>query len=146
MQHGMTYQTVQESKKQTKLCAKFGEDWIKFDGQMVTKCSGVKGSRSSKISTWGRRCLATTWTEPHPASARDSLEVARRADVRLGQPLLLPLALFLPLGEGGVHNVVHLRVVMVTLNVADLWVFDVDCSHGQRRAWKMAETMKLWFK
>lgn len=66
----------------------------------------------------------------------DSLEVARCADVRLGQPLLFPLGLFLPLGEGGVHNVVHLRVIMVTLNSADLWVFDVDSSHGQRWALK----------
>lgn len=72
----------------------------------------------------------------------DSLEVARCADVRLGQPLLLPLVLFLPLGEGGVHNVVHLRVV-VTLNIADLWVFDVDGSHGQRRTLKM--TIRLQF-
>lgn len=59
----------------------------------------------------------------------DSLEVAWCADVCLGQLLLLPLALFLPLGEGGVHNVVHLRVVMVTLNTVDLWVFNVDCGH-----------------
>lgn len=70
------------------------------------------------------------------------LEVAGRADVRLGQPLLLPLVLLLPLGEGGVHNVVHLRVVMVTLNIADLWVFDVDGSHGQRRAiWRVASLL-----
>ena len=73
----------------------------------------------------------------------DSLEVARCANVRFGQPLLLPLVLLLPLGEGGVHNVVHLRVVMVTLNTADLWVFDVDGSHRQRRALKMTETVML---
>lgn len=66
----------------------------------------------------------------------DSLEVARRADVRLGQPLPLPLSLLLPLGEGGVHDVVHLRVVMVTLNTVDLRVFDVDGRHGQRRTWR----------
>lgn len=76
----------------------------------------------------------------------DSLEVARCADVCLGQPLLLPFALFLLLGEGGVYHVVHLRVVMVTLNPADLWVFDVDGGHGQRRAWKMIDTvLKLQF-
>lgn len=62
----------------------------------------------------------------------DSLEVAGRADVRLGQPLLLAsLVLLLPLGEGGVHNVVHLRVV-VAVNIADLGVFNVNCCHGER--------------
>lgn len=69
----------------------------------------------------------------HTYVRRDSLEVAGRADVCLGQPLLLPpLVLLLPLGEGGVHDVVHLRVV-VAVNVADLRVFDVDCCHGERR-------------
>lgn len=69
--------------------------------------------------------------------ACDSLEVARCADVCLGQPLPLALVPFLlPLGEGGVHNVVHLRVVMVTLDTVDLRVFDVDSGHGQRRTWK----------
>lgn len=82
-------------------------------------------------------CLSTTWTEPRPTG--DSLEVAWCADVRLGQLLLLPLGLFLPLGEG-VRNVVHLRVVMVTLMTADLGVFDVDGSHGQRRS------LKRWHK
>lgn len=66
----------------------------------------------------------------------DSLEVAGCADVRLGQPLLLPpLVLLLPLGEGGVHDVVHLRVV-VAVNVADLGVFDVHRCHGQRRPYE----------
>lgn len=62
------------------------------------------------------------------------LEVARCADVCLGEPLLLRLALFLPLVEGRVHDVDHLRVVVETWNIADLRVFDVDSSHGQRRA------------
>lgn len=66
----------------------------------------------------------------------NSLEVARCANVCLGQPLPFPFALFLPLGKGGVHNVVHLRVVMVTLNTVDLRVFDVYGGHGQRRTWK----------
>lgn len=70
----------------------------------------------------------------------DSLEVARCADICLGQPLLLPFGFFLPLGEGGVHHIVHLRVVMVTVNIADLWVFDVDGGHGQRGAWEMTKT------
>lgn len=73
-----------------------------------------------------------------------SLEIARRADVRLGQLLLLRLAaLLLPLGEGGVHNVVDLRVVVVTLNTVDLRVSDVDSGHGQRRAFTMTESIKI---
>lgn len=72
------------------------------------------------------------------------LEVARCADVRLGQPLLLGLALFLSLREGRVHNVVHLRVVMVTMNIADLGVLDVDGSHGQRWAiWRVASLLSF---
>lgn len=67
----------------------------------------------------------------------DSLEVAGCADVGLGQPLLLPFASFLlPLGESGVYDVVHLRVVLVAVNVADLRVLDVDGRHGQRRTWE----------
>ncbi len=107
----------------------------KNEGSFKVRCKGnLNKVQRALLSGW--QCSSSTWTEPHPTSARcDSLEVARCADVCLGQPLLLPpLVLFLPLGEGGVHNVVHLRVVMVTLNIADLWVFDVDGSHGQRRA------------
>lgn len=64
----------------------------------------------------------------------DSLEVAGRADVGLGQPLLLPaLVLLLPPWEGGVHEVVHLRVAEAL--EADLGVLDVHCGHGQRRTW-----------
>lgn len=70
------------------------------------------------------------------------LEVAWGANVCLGQPFLLAFGLFLPLRESGVHNVVHLRVVMVTLNTADLWVFDVDCGHGQRwTIWRFASLL-----
>lgn len=63
-----------------------------------------------------------------------SLEVARRADVGLGQPLFFAFVLLL-LPERGVHDVVHLRVVK-TVSRADLGVFDVHGGHGQRRAWK----------
>lgn len=60
------------------------------------------------------------------------LEVARCADVCLCQLLLLPpFDFFLPLGKGRVHNVVHLRIVVITLNTVDLWVFDIDSRHGQ---------------
>lgn len=62
----------------------------------------------------------------------DSLEVAGRSDVGLGQPLLLPaLVLLLPPGEGGVHEVVHLSVAEAL--EADLGVLDVHCGHRQRR-------------
>lgn len=57
----------------------------------------------------------------------NSLEVAWCADVRFGQ--LLPLSaldLLLPLGEAGVHNVVHLRVVLVTVSSVDLGIFNVN--------------------
>lgn len=85
--------------------------------------------------------------DPTLLAPSDSLEVAWCANVCLGQPLLLPsFGLFLLLGEGGVHNVVHLRVVMVTLDTADCWVFDVDSGHGQRRAWKIKGiVLKLQF-
>lgn len=74
----------------------------------------------------------------------DVLEVAGSADVCLGQPLFLGLALLLPLWECRVHDVVHLRVVVVTLHVADLWVFDVHRSHGQRRAiWRVAPLLRF---
>lgn len=77
-----------------------------------------------------------------PRMERDSLEVAWRADVCLGQPLLLPpLVLLLPLGEGRVHDVVHLRVVAV--DVADLGVLDVDRGHGERRPLKTKR--RSWF-
>lgn len=67
-----------------------------------------------------------------------SLEVAGCADVCLGQPLPLPLVfvLFDPPGEGGVHEVVHLRVVVKAMNIVDFGVFDVRGSHGQRRSWR----------
>lgn len=61
------------------------------------------------------------------------LEVARCADVCLGQPLPLHFFLFDPPGERGVHEVVHLSVVK-TMRVGDFWVFDVDDSHWQRWA------------
>lgn len=62
----------------------------------------------------------------------DSLEVAGRSDVGLGQPLFLAaLVLLLPPREGGVHNVVHLSVAEAL--EADLGVLDVHCGHRQRR-------------
>lgn len=87
-----------------------------------------------------RRCIRTKLTKQATVSREvdllaDLLEVAGRADVCFGQPLLLPFAFFLPPGEGRVHNVVHLRVVVITLNTVDLRVFDVDSGHGQRRSW-----------
>lgn len=89
----------------------------------------------------------TTQVESITHRPSDSLEVAWSADVCLCQPLLLPFVLFLPLGERGVHDVVHLRVVMVTVNIADLGVFDVDGGHGQRRTWKMKAELnqQVWF-
>lgn len=98
------------------------------DSRIGVKC-GLKRSGSACTTDVGLWAIVPQATRME----RDSLEVARRADVRLGQPLLLPpLALLLPLGEGGVHDVVHLRVV-VAVDVADLGVFDVDRGHGERR-------------
>lgn len=71
-------------------------------------------------------------TQKMQGSCRDSLEVAWRSDVGFGQPLLLPaLVLLLSPGEGGVHEVVHLRVAEAL--EADLGILDVHCGHGQRR-------------
>lgn len=72
---------------------------------------------------------ACVWVPSHVPNV---LEVAGRADVGLGQPLLLPaLVLLLSPGEGGVHQVVHLRVAEAL--EADLGVLDVYCGHGKRR-------------
>ena len=64
------------------------------------------------------------------------LEVAGHADVRRGQPLLLPALVVL----GGVHSV-HLGVVMVTMlhrgSGGYLWVLDVRVRHRQRRAFNI---------
>lgn len=75
------------------------------------------------------------------------LEVAGRSNVRLSQFLLLAADFGLPLslGEGRVHDVVHLMTaVMVTRNTVDFWVFDVNRGHWQRwTIWRLASLLSF---
>lgn len=97
----------------------------------------VQGKQFTK-ETKGQRLPLTLNKQPWA----HSLEVARCANVCLCQPLLLPpFDFFLPLRKGRVHNVVHLRIVVITLNAVDLWVFDIDSRHGQCGSWKMKKTV-----
>lgn len=75
-----------------------------------------------------------------------SLEVAGRADVGLGQLLLLALALLVLAAQTAVAQhvveVVRLLVAVgvVESEVVDLRVLDVDCGHVQRRTYTQGGT------
>lgn len=76
-----------------------------------------------------------------PAHMADVLEVAGRADVSLGQLLLLVLALLVPADQAAVtQHVVELVRLLVAVgvldpNAVDLWVLDVHGGHGQSGTW-----------